>query len=90
VSDYTNGYRLYSRRAAEIVHAHCGRLGRGFIPLSEILVQLYYRGLKVGETPTTFTNRVRGESSLNRREIVDALVGLVRITRLKRELARLQ
>jgi len=88
VCDYTNGYRGYSRRAAEMVAQTCGRLGSGFIALSEILVNLYYRGFKVGEVPTVFVNRVRGESSVNTREITGALVGLVRIWGLKRELAR--
>ena len=31
VHDYTNGYRLYSRRAAELVVAECGKSGSGFI-----------------------------------------------------------
>jgi dolichol-phosphate mannosyltransferase len=88
VSDYTNGYRVYSRRAAEIVVMTCGRLGSGFIALSEILVNLYYRGYRVSETPTVFVNRVRGESSLNGREITGAVVGLMRIWRLKRDLRR--
>jgi dolichol-phosphate mannosyltransferase len=88
VSDYTNGYRCYSKRASIIISEHCGRLGSGFIALSEILVTLYYRGLKTGEVPTIFTNRIRGESSLNANEIWNAARGLIRIYRLKAELKR--
>lgn len=88
VSDYTNGFRVYSGRAARLIGDECGRLGTGFIALSEILVNLYYRGFKVGETPTTFVNRVRGESSLNSGEIANALRGLVRIHGLKNDLKR--
>lgn len=88
VADYTNGYRAYSRRAAEVIAAHCGKLGKGFIPLSEILTNVYYRGLTVGETPTHFVNRVRGESSLNGTEIKNALVGVFKIYGLKRRLLK--
>jgi len=88
ICDYTNGFRVYSRRAASLIGDTCGRLGTGFIALSEILVNLYYRGYRVGEVPTVFVNRVRGESSLNSGEIRNALRGLVRIHGLKKELLR--
>jgi dolichol-phosphate mannosyltransferase len=86
VSDYTNGFRCYSRKAAELVVATCGHLGAGFIVLSEILVNLHYRGFRVGEVPTKFVNRVRGASSLNANEIAAAAYGLARIHKLKNEL----
>jgi len=86
IHDYTNGYRVYSKSAANIVLSTCGRLGKGFIALSEILVNVYYRGLTVGEVPTNFTNRIRGQSSLNSSEITNAFVGLFRILKLKLEL----
>jgi dolichol-phosphate mannosyltransferase len=86
ISDYTNGYRVYTHAAAETVSATCGKLGRGFIPLSETLVNLYYRGYNVAEVPTVFVNRTRGESSVTRREITNALVGIFRIHALKRRL----
>ncbi|TAL64998.1 MAG: glycosyltransferase, partial [Legionella sp.] len=41
VTDYTNGFRLYSKRAASEINTTCGKLGSGFIALSEILVNLY-------------------------------------------------
>lgn len=88
ICDYTNGFRCYSRRAAELIAASCGRLGTGFIALSEILVNLYYRGYKIGETPTIFVNRIRGESSMNSKEIKNAVSGLIRIHGLKKELLR--
>jgi len=88
VADYTNGYRVYSRGAAELIVNTCGKLGKGFIALSEILVNLYYRGFRIGETPTVFTNRIRGESALTLSEVCGALVGLYKIARLMRELRR--
>lgn len=86
IVDYTNGYRVYSRGAAEVITTTCGKEGRGFIALSEILVNLHYRGLKIGETPTVFVNRLRGESSVNYQEIKNALTGLFKIYFLKRRL----
>ncbi|MBK9039651.1 MAG: polyprenol monophosphomannose synthase [Bdellovibrionales bacterium] len=79
VSDYTNGYRLYSRRAADEIVKTCGTAGKGFIALSEILINLYYRNFVVVELPTRFVNRTRGESSLSLSEILGAIRGLVKI-----------
>ncbi len=88
VHDYTNGFRLYSKNGAiELVNT-CGKLGSGFIALSEILVNLYYRGYKVDEIPTIFINRIRGESSLSPKEIWNALTGLTKIYQLKRQLSK--
>lgn len=88
VHDYTNGFRAYSLAAIKVVLTHCGKLGSGFIPLSEILVNCYYRGLRIGEVPTHFVNRLRGESSLNAREIKNAFVGLIKIFWLARKLEK--
>lgn len=88
VHDYTNGFRLYSRKAAvELVKSY-RNLGSGFIALSEILVNLHYRQYLIGEVPTIFVNRIRGESSLSFKEIWNALIGLKRIYKLKRDLSR--
>jgi len=88
IHDYTNGFRGYSLRAAQVVVATCGKIGKGFIPLSEILVNLWGRGFRIGEVPTVFVNRARGESSVSSQEITNALVGLGRIYLLKRRLAQ--
>lgn len=86
VRDYTNGYRVYSPEAVRVILETCGKMGKGFISLSEILVNLYYRGLNVGETPTHFINRVRGESSVSSTEVRGAIVGLAKIWKLKSSL----
>jgi len=90
IADYTNGFRVYSSSAANTIVTTCGKEGRGFIALSEILVNLYYRDYAIGETPTVFVNRARGESSVNSREIRDAVTGLVKIFFLRRRLANLK
>jgi dolichol-phosphate mannosyltransferase len=79
VSDYTNGYRVYSRLAVIQILESCGKIGGGFIALSEILVNLYYRDFKIGEVSTVFTNRLRGESSVTYSEVKSALIGIFKI-----------
>ena len=88
VKDYTNGYRLYSKRAAEEIVDSCGNLGDGFIILSEILVTLYYKGFKIEEVPTVFVNRIRGVSSLGYKEVFSAAKGLIKITSLRFKLQK--
>ncbi len=88
VHDYTNGFRLYSNNGAKELVNTCGKLGSGFIALSEILVNLYYRKYKIAEIPTIFINRIRGESSLSSKEIWSALIGLKKIYLLKRRLSK--
>ncbi len=79
ITDYTNAYRVYSRRAYCLALETCGQRSKGFITLSETLVNCYYRGLKIGERPTIWTNRVRGESSVDVGELKNALIGLANI-----------
>ncbi|OGR76078.1 MAG: hypothetical protein A2X32_10890 [Elusimicrobia bacterium GWC2_64_44] len=87
VKDYTSGFRVYSRRAAEAA-AGCGLSGTGFIVLSEILVNLYYSGQTVAEAPVAFTERRKGESSLDSKEILGAFAGLLKVWQLKKKLAK--
>ena len=88
ITDYTNGYRIYSKKAVYHITQKCGNIGDGFIILSEILVELYYNNFKVLETDTIFKNRVRGESSVNLKEIINSLFGLIKIFKLKKKLEK--
>ena len=88
VLDYTNGFRLYSREASTFVTENCGKSGDGFIALSEILVNLHYKGYVVREIPSIFKNRMRGTSSLNIKEVTSAAFGLLKIYLIKRRLSR--
>ena len=83
VSDYTNGYRMYSKKALKIVISKCGKIGDGFIVLSEILLQLKMNNFKISETPSIFINRKRGESSVNLKLIIQSLFGLVKLYLIK-------
>ena len=83
-TDYTNGFRLYSKRAAEKVVNKCGKIGGGFIVLSEILVVIHSNNFKIDELNTIFVNRKRGESSVGLKLIFSSLLGLIKLYYLKK------
>ena len=83
-TDYTNGFRFYSKRAAKKVVNECGKIGGGFIVLSEILVVMHSNNFKIDELSTTFVNRKRGESSVSLKLIISSLLGLIKLYFLKK------
>jgi dolichol-phosphate mannosyltransferase len=83
ITDYTNGFRIYSRQATKTIINNCGNIGDGFIVLSEILLRIHQSKLKIMEIHSTFTNRVRGESSVNFRLIAQSLFGLIKLFIIK-------
>ena len=74
-SDYTNGYRIYSKKSAKLITKKCGNIGDGFIVLSEILLHIKLNRLKIDETKSIFINRKRGESSVNLKLIFHCFTG---------------
>lgn len=83
VSDYTNGFRIYSKKAAKTIVKDCGNIGDGFIVLSEILLKINQSKLNIMETNSIFTNRVRGESSVNLSLILQSFFGLIKLFLIK-------
>jgi dolichol-phosphate mannosyltransferase len=79
VNDFSNGFRIYSRKAASIIIKNCGKKDSNFIILSEIILLIYYNNLKISEVKTIFKNRVRGESSVNFILILKSLYNLFHI-----------
>ncbi len=79
VSDYTNGFRIYSIRSCKVIIKRCGKIGDGFIILSEILQEINNNRLRIDEIETVFVNRARGESSINLKLIVMSLFGLIKL-----------
>ena len=79
VSDYTNGFRIYSKNSVKLIVKKCGKIGGGFIVLSEILMVIYQNKLKITEIDTIFVNRKRGESSVNLRLIFQSFFGLIKL-----------
>lgn len=85
VSDYTNGFRIYSKKSIYKIIKDCGKLGDGFIILSEVLLKIYKCNYKISETSCIFRNRLRGESSVNLKLIFSSLVGLLKLYRYKNQ-----
>ena len=79
VSDYTNGFRIYSIRSCKKIIVNCGKIGDGFIILSEILQEINNANFKIGEIETVFVNRSRGESSVNFYLLLMSLIGLLKL-----------
>ena len=78
VSDYTNGYRFYSRSAVEKVLKR-GISAKGFITLSESLAISFSHDLKISTFATKFIDRSRGESNATVLEIIKSLGAIVHI-----------
>jgi dolichol-phosphate mannosyltransferase len=78
ISDYTNGFRFYNRRAAEAL-IRLPQKHKGYIYLSESLSYLLKRHFKIESFPIRFVNRERGVSNTNFREVSRSLLGIVQI-----------
>tara|TARA_B100000959_G_C14957575_1_gene614413 strand:- start:979 stop:1704 length:726 start_codon:yes stop_codon:yes gene_type:complete len=79
ISDYTNGFRFYSKDAAKHISLNCGKIGDGFIVLSEILLELHTNNFRLFETETVFKNRIKGTSSVNIILLLNSLLGLFKL-----------
>jgi len=86
LSDFTNGFRFYSKRSVEKITKTCGNIGDGFIILSEIIVVLNNNKFKIDETETVFINRIRGESSVNLKLVIESLFGIIKLFFIKKNL----
>ncbi|EJK77365.1 hypothetical protein THAOC_00809 [Thalassiosira oceanica] len=76
-SDLTGSFRLYERSAIELILPQVGSKGYAF--QMEILVRAHKNGLKIGEVPIAFVDRIYGESKLGANEIVLYLKGLLNL-----------
>lgn len=78
IYDYTNGFRFYSRKSAEIL-ANIPQRHTGYIYLSETLAVLMKHVLTVKSFPITFVNRTRGQSNTTLKEILYSVNGIFSI-----------
>lgn len=76
-SDLTGSFRLYERSAIETILPQVRSKGYAF--QMEILVRANKAGLKIGEVPITFVDRIYGESKLGANEIIMYLKGLLQL-----------
>ncbi len=79
ISDYTNGFRCYSRKAVEFITTHEVK-SRGYIVLSEVAYICYKKRLKFSEVPINFHFEAITKSNLNWKEVREALWTIVRLS----------
>lgn len=72
VSDFTSGFRLYSRDAVKYL-SQAEIKAKGFITLSEVLYKLYRKGFDISEVPITWNFRKYGKSNVNSSELFNSL-----------------
>jgi len=78
IYDYTNGYRIYGRKALEKLNISKIK-GSGYIVLSEIAYELFKKMVKFIEVPTLFINRKRGVSNFSLKEVKEAFISVLKI-----------
>mmetsp|Transcript_3864 Transcript_3864/g.5933 ORF Transcript_3864/g.5933 Transcript_3864/m.5933 type:complete len:294 (-) Transcript_3864:1646-2527(-) len=76
-SDLTGSFRLYERYALERILPQVKQKGYAF--QMEIIVRATKSGMKIGDVPITFVDRIYGESKLGANEIVMYLKGLLQL-----------
>jgi len=79
VRDYSNGYRFYTRSAAQLVANHKIRYGSP-IYLSEVLALWLQCGLQVKEFPSTYIGRNEGVSNLRMADLAKAAIAVFEIS----------
>ena len=80
MTDFTNGFRLYSRRAVQRL-AEQDLRETGFVARSEWAFVLHHAGLPIAEVPSRFINRRLGRSNMSLSEALGAARALVRLSR---------
>lgn len=78
LTDFTNGYRIYSRRAVEHL-ANAELRETGYITLSEWAFALHRAGMRMTQVPTVFINRRLGKSNMSAGEAFGAIRALLRM-----------
>ena len=71
IRDYSNGYRFYSRHAAQLI-ADTRVTYSSPIYLSEVLALWLANGLRIREFPTTYVGRQEGLSKLRPTDLLKA------------------
>lgn len=78
ISDYTDGFRCYSRKAVAIISSHKVQ-SRGYIVLSETAYICYKKGLLFDELPIDFHFKSITKSNLNIEEVKEALKTIIKL-----------
>ncbi len=78
IPDYTNGFRFYSRKSAELMSS-IPQQHKGYIYLSETLAHFLSQQYRIGTFPIVFVNRERGVSNTHFLEVASAFQGIFQI-----------
>lgn len=78
ISDYTDGFRCYSRKAVDFICSYKIQ-SRGYIVLSEVAYICYKKGMVFSEIPIDFYFKQVTKSNLNIQEIKEALRTIIRL-----------
>ena len=78
IKDYTNGFRVYKKEVVNKV-IQSNQINSGFIYLTEILVIALKNNFSISEFPIRFVNRVKGESSVNLKSIIESFLGILNL-----------
>ena len=78
ITDYTNGFRCYKRRALEMLNFR-GIQSKGFVVLSEIAFAIHKKKFIFSEIPFVFKFENKNPSNLNFSEIREAFFTILRL-----------
>ncbi|MCB0419631.1 MAG: glycosyltransferase [Bdellovibrionales bacterium] len=78
ISDYTNGFRFYNKKSAELMLS-LPQKNKGYIYLSETLSYFLRYHHSIASFPILFVNRERGVSNTSFKEVSSALTGIFKI-----------
>jgi len=78
ISDYSNGYRLYTRDVVEYI-TKLHYQSKGFVALSETVYRVYKKGYKIAEIPFDFIHYNSQNSNMNLTEMLEAIQTLLKL-----------
>jgi dolichol-phosphate mannosyltransferase len=78
VSDPTGGFKLFRRRALQSIDLDAVR-SNGYSFQIELSHKLWRQGMKIGETPIIFMDRVQGSSKMSQKIVREAIVMVWRL-----------
>jgi dolichol-phosphate mannosyltransferase len=78
IRDCTSGYRVFRREVLEAVELD-QIMSKGPSVVEEVLYKAYKRGFRIKEVPYILEERKAGESTFNRKIMLDALKMIVKI-----------
>ncbi len=78
VRDCTAGFRVFRRQVLESIDLD-RMMSKGPSIVEEVLYKAYKRGFRIKEVPYTFEEREAGETTFNRRIMIDALKMMIKI-----------